>query len=71
MRVRIDREREERVVPAGWFARARIPAYCLYLTVNFTEEGRFLLRHSGIGGYVFFRAPIPPDVVDPEKIKRC
>ncbi len=70
MRVRIDREREERRVPTGWFARASIPAYCIYLTIHFSEEERYLLRHTGIGHYVFFRAPIPPDVTDPEKIKR-
>jgi hypothetical protein len=70
MRVRIDREREERRVPTGWFARADIPAYCIYLTIHFTEEERYLLRHTGIGHYVFFRAPIPPDVTDPEKIKK-
>jgi hypothetical protein len=70
MRVRIDREREERRVPTGWFARADIPAYCIYLTIHFSEEERYLLRHTGVGHYVFFRAPIPPDVTDPEKIKR-
>ena len=69
MRVRIDREREERKIATGWFARARIPAYCLSLTVNFSEEEQFLVRHSGIGRYVFFQAPIPPDVTDPEEIK--
>jgi hypothetical protein len=69
MRVRIDREREERKIATGWFARARIPAYCLSLTLNFTEEERYLVRHTGIGHYVFFQAPIPPDVIDPEKIK--
>ena len=63
MRVRIDREREERKVATGWFARARIPAYCLSLTVHFTEEERYLIRHTGIGRYVFFQAPIPPDHV--------
>ena len=70
MRLRIDREREERRVPTGWFARANIPAYCIYLTIHFSEEERYLLRHTGIGHYVFVRAPIPPDVTDPEKIKR-
>ncbi len=70
MRVRIDREREERKIATGWFARARIPAYCLSLTVHFTEEERYLIRHTGIGRYVFFHAPIPPDVTDPEKIKK-
>lgn len=69
MRVRIDREREERKIATGWFARARIPAYCLSLTINFTEEERYLIRHTGIGRYVFFQAPIPPEVTDPEKIK--
>ena len=69
MRVRIDREREERKIATGWFARTRIPAYCLSLTVNFSEEERYLIRHTGIGHYVFFRAPIPPEVTDPEKIK--
>lgn len=70
MRVRIDREREERRVPTGWFAHANIPAYCIYLTIHFSEEERYLLRHTGIGHYVFVRAPIPPDVTDPGKIKR-
>lgn len=70
MRVRIDREREERRVPTGWFARATIPAYCISLTVNFSEEERYLVKHSGIGRYIFIRAPIPPDVTDPEKIKQ-
>jgi hypothetical protein len=70
MRVRIDREREERRIPTGWFARANIPAYCIYLTIHFSEEERYLLRHAGLGHYVFFRAPIPPDVTDPEKIKK-
>ena len=69
MRVRIDREREERKIATGWFARARIPAYCLLLTIHITEEERYLIRHTGIGRYVFFHAPIPPDVTDPEKIK--
>jgi hypothetical protein len=70
MRVRIDREREERKIATGWFARARIPAYGLFLTVHFTEEERYLIRHTGIGRYVFFHAPIPPEVTDPEKIKK-
>ena len=70
MRVRIDREREERKIATGWFARTRIPAYCLSLTIHFTEEERYLIRHAGIGRYVFFQAPIPPDVTDPEEIKR-
>jgi len=70
MRVRIDREREERRIATGWFARARIPAYCRFLTVNFTEEERYLIRHTGIGRYVFLQAPIPPDVTDPEEIKK-
>ena len=70
MRVRIDREREERRVPAGWFARTTIPAYVIALTLHMTEEERYLLRHTGIGRNVFFRAPIPPDITDPEKIKK-
>jgi hypothetical protein len=70
MRVRIDREREERKIATGWFARTRIPAYCLSLTVSFTEEERYLIRHAGISRYVFFQAPIPPDVTDPETIKK-
>jgi hypothetical protein len=70
MRVRIDREREERRVRTGWFATTRIPAYCLYLTVNLTEEERYLLRHAGLGHYVLFHAPIPPDVIDPKAIAR-
>ena len=69
MRVRIDRERQERKIATGWFARARIPAYCLSLTIHFTEEERYLVRHTGIGRYVFFQAPIPPDVTDPDEIK--
>jgi hypothetical protein len=69
MRVRIDRECEERRVRTGWFSRAPIPAYLLSLTVHFSEEERFLLKHSGIGQYVFFRAPIPPDVTDPDVVK--
>ena len=70
MRVRIDREREERKIATGWFARTRIPAYCLSLTVSFSEEERYLIRHTGIGRYVFFQAPVPPDVTDPETIKK-
>ena len=70
MRVRIDREREERRIPAGWFACATLPAYCIYLSVHFTEEERYLVRHTGIGANIFFRAPIPPDVTDPDKIKK-
>ena len=70
MRIRIDREREERKIPNGWFAKATIPAYCLSLTVTLSEVEKFLLRHSGIGHNIFFRAPIPPDVTDPEKIKK-
>jgi hypothetical protein len=70
MRVRIDREREERKIATGWFARTRIPSYCLYLTIHFTEEERYLLRHTGIGRYPFFQAPIPPDVTDPDEIKK-
>jgi hypothetical protein len=54
----------------GWFARATIPAYCIYLSVNFSEEERYLLKHAGIGNYIFFQAPIPPDVTDPAEIKR-
>ena len=50
--------------------RANIPAYCIYLTIHFSEEERYLIRHTGIGRYVFFRAPIPPDVTDPDKIKK-
>ena len=69
MRVRIDREREERRIRTGWFSRALIPAYVLSLTVHFSEEERFLLRQSGIGHYVLFRSPIPPDITDPETIK--
>jgi hypothetical protein len=70
MRVRIDREREERKIATGWFARTRIPAYCLSLTIHFTEEERYLIRHTGIGRYAFFQAPIPPDVTDPDEIKK-
>ena len=70
MRARIDREREERKIATGWFARTRIPAYCLFLTIHFTEEERYLIRHTGIGRYVFFQAPIPPDVTDPDQIKK-
>ena len=70
MRVRIDREREERKIATGWFARTRIPAYCLFLTVHFSEEERYLIRHTGIGRYTFFQAPIPPDVTDPDQIRK-
>src|SRR5450432_4186249 len=70
MRVRIGREREERKIATGWFARARIPAYCLFLTIHFTAEERYLIRHTGIGRDIFFRAPVPPDIADPEEIKR-
>lgn len=70
MRVRIDREREEHRIPTGWFARTNIPAYCMYLTIHFSEEEGYLLRHTGIGRYVFFQAPVPPDITDPEKIKK-
>ena len=70
MRVRIDREREERRIATGWFARATIPAYRIYLSVALTEEERYLLRHAGLGSYVLFRAPLPPEITDPEEIKR-
>ncbi|MGE3642883.1 MAG: hypothetical protein AB7F96_03410 [Beijerinckiaceae bacterium] len=70
MRVRIDREREQRRLPTGWFARAPIPAYCIYLALQFSEEERYLIRHTGIARYVFLRAPIPPEIVDHETIKR-
>jgi len=69
MRVRIDRVREERTIATGWFARTRIPAYCVYLTIAFSEEERHLIRHAGLARYVFFQAPVPPEVTDPEKIK--
>ena len=49
MLVRIDREREDRKIATGWFARTRIPVYCLFLTVHLKEEERFLLKQSGIG----------------------
>ena len=70
MRVRIDRERDERSIKTGWFARASIPAFCIFLTIQSSEEERYLLRHAGIGRNIFFRAPIPPDVTDPEAIKK-
>ena len=70
MRIRIDREREERRISTGWFSRSLIPTYCIHLTIQFSEEERFQVRHIGIGGNVFFQAPIPPDIIDPEKIKR-
>jgi hypothetical protein len=70
MRVRIDREREERRIPTGWFARATIPVYCVRLTIHFSEEERYLIHHTGIGHYVFIRTPIPPDITDPETIKK-
>ena len=60
MRVRIDREREERKIATGWFARARIPAYCLFLTIHFSEEERYLIRHAGIGRYVFLSSAHSP-----------
>jgi hypothetical protein len=69
MRVRIDREREERRIPTGWFARATIPVYCVRLTIHFSEEERYLIHHTGIGHYVFIRTPIPPDITDPETIR--
>ena len=64
MRVRIDRVREERTVATGWFARTRIPAYCVYLAITFSEEERYLVRHAGLGDYVFFQAPIPPEITE-------
>jgi hypothetical protein len=70
MRIRIDREREERSIPRGWFVRSQIPAYCIQLTIQFREEERYLLTHTGIGSLVFFRAPIPPEITDPDTIKR-
>jgi hypothetical protein len=70
MRVRIDREREERRIPTGWFARATIPVYCVRLTIHFSEEERYLIHHTGIGHYVFVRAPIPPDITNPVTIKK-
>jgi len=70
MRVRIDREREERRIRTGWFARAAIPAYCIGLTIHFSEEERYLIRHTGIGRNIFFRAPIPPHITDSETIKK-
>ena len=70
MRIRIDREREERRISTGWFAKSLIPAYCIYLTIQFSEEERHLIHHTGIGAHVFFRAPIPPDIIDPEDIKK-
>jgi hypothetical protein len=70
MRVRIECIREERQIPAGWFARETIAAWCLYVTVRFGEEEQFLLNHLGLGKGVFFQTPIPPDVTDPEEIER-
>jgi hypothetical protein len=70
MRVRIDREREGRRIRTGWFARATIPVYCVGLTIHFSEEERYLIHHTGIGHYAFFRAPIPPDITNPETIKK-
>ena len=70
MRIRIDREREERSIATGWFARSLIPTYCIHLTIQFSEEERFLVTRTGISSNVFFRGPIPPDITDPEKIKR-
>lgn len=70
MRIKIDREREERTIPNGWFGRKSIAAYCLSLIVNLSEEEKFLLRRSGLGHNIFFRAPLPPEVTDPNKIKR-
>ena len=70
MRIRIDREREERQISTGWFARSHIPVYCIHITIQLNEEERLLIRHTGIGSLVFFRAPIPPDITNPEKIKR-
>ena len=70
MRIRIDRERDDRTIPNGWFGRTSIAAYSLSLVVTLSEEEKFLLRHSGIGHTIFFRAPLPPDVVDLAKIKK-
>ena len=70
MRVRIDREREERRISTGWFARATIPAYCIHLAIQFSEEECYLLRHTGIGRNIFFRAPTPPEIIDPVELKR-
>ena len=70
MRLRIDREREMRSVSTGWFTRTGIPVYCIFLTLHFSEEERFQITHTGIGRHVFFQAPIPPDITDPDKIKR-
>lgn len=70
MRVLINRLRRESRIPAGWFARVAIPVYEIHLAVAFSEEERYLVGHSGIGRYVFFRAPLPPDVTDPRAIER-
>jgi hypothetical protein len=70
MRVRIECIREERRIPAGWFARETIAAWCLYVTVRFDEEEQHLLTHLGLGKRMFFEAPIPLDVTDPGEIER-
>jgi len=70
MRALINRLRRDGRVPAGWFARAVIPVYEIHLAVQFSEEERFHIRNAGLGRYVFLRAPIPPDIVDPKKIER-
>src|SRR5262249_12732663 len=57
-------------IRTGWFAHAAIPAYCIGLTIHFSEEEQYLIRHTGIGRNIFFRAPIPPDITDPETIKK-
>lgn len=70
MRVLINRVRRESRIPAGWFARATIPVYEIHLAVTFSEEECYLVVHSGIGRYPFFRAPLPPDVTDPRTIEK-
>jgi len=70
MRAIINRTRRDSRIPAGWFARAAIPVYELHLAIQFSEEERYHVKHAGLGRYVFFRAPIPPDITNPRTIER-
>jgi hypothetical protein len=70
MRVRIDRQRETRSQKTGWFARHQLPAFCLYITVTFSEEEQYLIGQSGIAALPFFRIPPPPEISDPEELSQ-
>ena len=71
MRVFIDKPREERLIKAGWFKRVPVPEYKLFIAIELSEEERFLIKHTGIGNYVFFRAPIPPAMTTPTRSSAC